>query len=450
MDKLIRIHRDKEQLDYNKIWNEGIFVFDSNVLLDLYRLPKSARIDLISVLENPKISKRIWIGFQVLIEFLNNRYEAISDQKNKFNSVKQIINKAQQKYEDLYSDLDSELKHLKLNQRHSLINPDKFINSKNKQKGNKFLNDFLKNLESLEIKQSDVNDYDDVKELVLKIFKEKIGKGFERSELLKIYENGEERYKKEIPPGYKDIKKEGAYYYEDKEYIRKFGDLILWNELIEKVISDKIKYIVLITGDIKEDWWFKKRGQNLGPRNELLNEIYTKAPELDTFFMYDTSTFLKYAQTELDSKIKDSTINEVKELIKYNDLIKYIGIEETLGNILEEVKRSYHWITVEVDSYFKNISSIIVKEHPVHMILMEIFSNVSYHSSDRLLSISSEENEKIIKLKFQNSIDQFNASKALQSRSGLNNILGQSSKINFDCQFYIDNNIYTLELYIPK
>jgi len=73
MDKLIRIHRDPEQLDFKKLWAEGIFVFDSNVLLDLYRLPVSARKDLIGIFESDKFKDRIWIGFQVILEFLNNR-----------------------------------------------------------------------------------------------------------------------------------------------------------------------------------------------------------------------------------------------------------------------------------------------------------------------------------------------------------------------------------------
>ena len=54
--------------------------------MDLYRLPKSAREDLISIFKSDKFKDRIWIGFQVILEFLNNRFEAISDQKNKFNA----------------------------------------------------------------------------------------------------------------------------------------------------------------------------------------------------------------------------------------------------------------------------------------------------------------------------------------------------------------------------
>lgn len=81
IETLLKIHTDSEGVDFKRIWGEGIFVFDSNVLLDLYRLPESATKDLIGVLSNKGFNKKIWIGFQVLLEFLSNRHEAISDQK---------------------------------------------------------------------------------------------------------------------------------------------------------------------------------------------------------------------------------------------------------------------------------------------------------------------------------------------------------------------------------
>jgi hypothetical protein len=50
LESLLRTHRDTEDIDFDSIWENGLFVFDSNVLLDLYRLPESASNDLIGVL----------------------------------------------------------------------------------------------------------------------------------------------------------------------------------------------------------------------------------------------------------------------------------------------------------------------------------------------------------------------------------------------------------------
>ena len=84
----------------------------------------------------------------------------------------------------------------------------------------------------------------------------------------------------------------------------------------------------MVTGDIKEDWWQKKRGKKLGARMELLNEIYSQATDLDTFYMYDTSTFLQYAKQEIDENIKDSSITETKELIELSNIERLTSKKE--------------------------------------------------------------------------------------------------------------------------
>ena len=76
--------------------------------------------------------------------------------------------------------------------------------------------------------------------------------------------------------------------------------------------SDKLKYVVLVTGDNKPDWWFKPSGRKSGPLKELLNEIYQEAKSLECFYMYDTPNFLEFAKKELNLDIQDSSIAEAK------------------------------------------------------------------------------------------------------------------------------------------
>lgn len=315
---LVKIHRNSDELDFKRIWSEGLFIFDANVFLDLYRLPQSARSDLMKIFANREFRRRIWTGFQVAIEFLNNRHEAISDQKNKFHTVKSLVEKAINEQREIIEDLRAELSELKLKKRHSLINPDIFLTRENIHRSLKYLEDFSVELERLEKEQFDVNEHDAIKEFVIQIFEACVGAGFDKYELGKIYDEGGKRYEKEIPPGFKDQKKKGSYFHQDKEYIRRYGDLVFWKELIKKAQEGKYRYIVLVTGDVKEDWWAEKRGRKLGPRKELLNEIYGASPELEVFHMYDTSAFLQYAKSYLDANIKESSISEAEDLIKSN------------------------------------------------------------------------------------------------------------------------------------
>lgn len=316
--ELVKIHRNSDELDFKKIWNEGLFIFDANVFLDLYRLPQSASSDLMKVFSNREFKPRIWTGFQVAIEFLSNRHEAISDQKNKFHKVKSLVDNAINEQGKIIEILRSELAELKLKKRHSLINPDIFLTRENIDRSIKYLKDFSAELERLEREQFDVNEHDAIKQFVLNIFGGCVDAGLSKRELEDIYKEGEKRYEKEIPPGFKDIKKKGSYFHQDREYIQRYGDLVFWKEIIKKAQEGKYKYIVLVTGDVKEDWWIEKRGKKLGPRKELLNEIYGASPELEVFHMYDTSAFLQYAKSYLDANIKESSISEAEDLIKSN------------------------------------------------------------------------------------------------------------------------------------
>lgn len=354
MDLLLKIHRNSNEIEFEKIWKEGIFVFDSNVLLDLYRLPDSAKNDLLSVLQNENFKDRIWIGFQVILEYLNNRLSVIGDQKNMFNKVRTSTSNVIDKINILNEEYKREIDGLKLTQRHALINPDEYVSNSHIKEVTKVYHNFLESLTELEQKQADVNDKDEIRELVFKIFKDKIGTSFSKEYLTTLYKDGAERYAEKIPPGYMDTKKEGAYFIEDKKYTRKYGDLILWKEIINHAKSNSLKYVVLVTGDVKEDWWEEMRGRKTGPRKELLNEIYSECENLEVFHLYNTSSFLQYAKKEIDENIKESSINETWELIGDHKRI------ETLGEIPIE-KKGYLNQLFEINKEVSNTHSKLEK-----------------------------------------------------------------------------------------
>jgi len=456
MKNLKKIHRDIKEIDFSKVWEKGVFVFDSNVLLDLYRLPKSARNDLVNVLENEKFADRVWIGFQVILEFLNNRLEAISDQKNKFTSVRNILENAIGQYEELTSNLETELAKLKLRQRHSLIEPDKFINQKNIESGVKYIQRFIDNLNKLETKQSDVNDLDQIKGIVLKLFDGKIGSGFDKKRLDEIYKEGEKRYDKKIPPGYKDVKKIGSHLFEDKEYIRRFGDLILWNEIIDKAKEDSLKFVILVTGDVKEDWWYEKRGKKLGPRKELLNEIYFKVPDLEVFHMYDTSTFLKYAKQQLKINIKDSSISEAKDIIELSRQARE-EIEEGFVYIPDALKaavNNFEKVKLGIGNSVKMLPPVKIEMASLKIALFEILSNIYNHSSGNYAGVQAKDEQGFIKLRFKNPKNKDKQGDIFEDWNergrGIEKIKSVLSSDNIDVRIIEDLKKFTLELIIPK
>ncbi|HYT43838.1 MAG TPA: PIN-like domain-containing protein, partial [Methylomirabilota bacterium] len=155
------------------------------------------------------------------------------------------------------------------------------------------------------------NDY--LLERLTNLFNDRIGKEYSTKRLEEIYKEFEQRFRLQIPPGYKDKNPK-------KEGFKKYGDGVLWFQVIDYAKSQK-KTIILITDDQKDDWWRIEKGETLGPRPELAAEIGSKAKV--SFYMYNSSQFLKYAKEFLGLKVKQETIEEIKE-VEINQR-KYVG-----------------------------------------------------------------------------------------------------------------------------
>ncbi|SNT47194.1 MULTISPECIES: PIN-like domain-containing protein [unclassified Pseudomonas] len=386
IDSVLQMHEDFDDKTIELMWGRALFVFDSNVLLDLYRLPVNAKNELLNVLRHPKIKDRIWIGFQGLLEFLNNRHDIIGDQKSKFEEVRGLLNDANANYKESLKILMAGLERLRLSKRHSLIEPEKYITYEKINSGIDFINDFLGELDKLEEKQPDVHQADNTKAQVLEIFSGKVGDGFDKDELYRIYDEGEERYKQEIPPGYKDKGKKHFYVVKDVEYKCKFGDLVFWKEVIRKARSESIEYLILVTGDVKPDWWFEKRGKKLGPRKELLNEIYSSATELKAFHMYDTSNFLRRVGERFTVDVSESTIFEAQSLIdseREHDSSEWVDFFE----ILKLVASSFDKVILVQSPRITISPSIKIPLNNLFTALCEIVHNVICHGDNNRLHI---------------------------------------------------------------
>jgi rRNA-processing protein FCF1 len=116
------------------------------------------------------------------------------------------------------------------------------------------------------------------------------------SQLIADYER---RCKLKIPPGYKDSAKES----------NAAGDLIIWHTLL-RVGRDRKKPVLLVSGDMKADWWHKSCGQALYPRYELIDE-FRRASNGNALFLVTLSDCLSLfgANKEVIAEVrKEETI----------------------------------------------------------------------------------------------------------------------------------------------
>jgi hypothetical protein len=138
-----------------------------------------------------------------------------------------------------------------------------------------------------------------------------VGEEYSFGELREIAKEGYERYDSEIPPGYKDKTA--------KQGIRKYGDLIIWKQIIDYANNNQ-KNIILINNDTKEDWW-DKTPKKPKPREELIKEFYDYTNNME-IWMYNLYDFIHKAKQLLGAKIAPEVLEEVKEIEKEKQMQK--------------------------------------------------------------------------------------------------------------------------------
>lgn len=335
------------EVEKKEIWNKAIFVFDTNVLLNIYRYKSSARKELLDVLE--KLKDRIWIPHHVALEFQRNRLAVIYGQLKLFNEVRRVIKGAQ-------SNLNSGIEHLELRKTNSLIDIGPLVNN-----FKKLVDDFNSEIKEIEDQQQKLNGPDLLKEKIELLFEDRVGLPPDRQELIdEIYKEADGRFKKFIPPGYIDNENKknestNEHSHQGLNYKRQYGDYLVWRQILDYVKNDDLKKnIVLVTSDSKEDWWseFKLNGsKTIGARPELIDEIRTKSGA-EKLLMYDTESFLHNAKSFLDADVSQDTLEEVSKVdhVLIAESAHYsFKPNEFLEGLLSTVTR---WLSIKAEGIF--------------------------------------------------------------------------------------------------
>jgi len=176
------------------------------------------------------------------------------------------------------------------------------IDAKSEQKAiDEFIKEFLRRLSTSQSKHPSRKEAEQVFIQVSELVGDAIGERPSDTELDEMVKDGEARFAAAIPPGYRDAK--------TKEGQDKYGDYFIWKEALDRA-KETGKPIVIITDDVKEDWWQEFRGEKIGPRPELVEEMKQYANQ--QFYLYTLSQFLDYAETFLNRKIDAAAIDEIK------------------------------------------------------------------------------------------------------------------------------------------
>ena len=313
--------------EISKAWldKNTIFIFDTNVFLNIYSYKESTREDFFSSLK--KLKNNIWIPFHVGLEYQRHRLEVISRAKGIFRQTKKQL---------------SDIKGLE-NKDVMKIITDRFPSLLDKTRAlskdiDKLIDEYEKNLDELDDKQPCVRSHDEIREKLNELFSNKVGSEPSQEIINDIESEGEERYKNKIPPGFKDDPKDGEFFYGNVKYKNKYGDLIIWKQIIEYVKSNKeIKNVIFITDDTKADWWFtidSGGNKRVGPHALLINEI-KKLDNVKLFDMYTTADFLQNTSNYYpDFEVSENSISDVKEIERNNNLSDYHADSDDIFSII--------------------------------------------------------------------------------------------------------------------
>ncbi len=270
-------HPSEEQ--FNKMLKDALIVFDTNILLDLYRVSSDTSKNLMDIIR--KLDKRLWIPYQVAFEYHKELFTVINYQIKKYeetsNTIKTIRERMAEKRNHPFLPEDLSEKAMSLfNELESYFQHQQ------------------KNLQDIVMEES-------IKEDLGDLLEGKVGDCFSTKELEDIYAEGVDRYASKIPPGYMDVKNK----YGNDVY----GDLVIWKEILKKSLESKCD-VIIVTDDVKEDWFLQFKGNNCGPHPSLIKEFKDKTNQ--DVYIYTLDRFLALSE-KLKFDVKDETIQEIEQ-----------------------------------------------------------------------------------------------------------------------------------------
>ncbi|WP_423190186.1 PIN-like domain-containing protein [Alkalibacterium sp. f15] len=316
--------------------SNNLIVLDTNYLLDIIQLPTTVSKKYIEALE--KVKKNIYIPYLVALEF---NFKKSSIKKNKIRRIKT--------YGDNINNSVDEIK--------KSIEAVDLVDSEEQEAFTKEIIEMtdeyssdLKKLLNEKISSMITKEEESLYSQLIDIIEDRIGVKYEQEWIDEVQKEGEKRYKEEIPPGYndstKDDEKDSTRLYGDLKYQRKYGDLLIWKDIINhsKSSENKGKKVIFITNDgrsnKKNDLLYRADGLIVGPNIYLMNELQRESDKE----LYILSN-LRFVQ--LVNKLSDSEINELRTFSepKYRVKIPYEQIEGEVKR-LEKLNSSddkYHY-----------------------------------------------------------------------------------------------------------
>lgn len=275
--------------EFQSLWESAEIAFDTSTLLNLYRFSFQLRTDLLEVMS--KVGDQLWLPHQVAFEYQSNRLKVMANERKVYSQVVQVLDESKK----------SVLESFNKQSNHLMLDPEAATGVVDRS-----YEGIYKYVRELERAHPDFKEdaapgeQDEVRDSLDRLFADRVGKPFSAERQEEIQVLGLKRYQESVPPGFKDDSKDGT---------RKFGDLFVWMQLIDRARETK-KPILFVIDDKKEDWWLRQNGKVVLPLPSLVREFEEETQQ--RFYMYRSTTFLLRAKDRLAATISPQSMIEIE------------------------------------------------------------------------------------------------------------------------------------------
>jgi PIN like domain len=284
-------YRTPAEADYQHLLTSGMVVPDTNVLLNLYRYNDETRKDFFNVLS--RIGDHLWVPHQVIAEFWNNREAVLRDPQGADATTQSLTS-----YRD---GATGAIRAWSNRVRPQTEVRDNLIDSLTRS-----FQEVIDTVTELADEEAPEFARDTSKDRILTglepILHGRIGRPFTDAEHAEAVEEAARRRDAKEPPGYKDANKPG---------IDWAGDYLMWAQTLREAQGRK-QDVLIVTGDVKDDWWRRENGEIRGPLPYLVNEMQEVAGT--RLFMIRPESLLPYARQILDVDVREESVQDIERV----------------------------------------------------------------------------------------------------------------------------------------
>lgn len=282
--------------EYIAALRTAIVALDANVLLNAYRYHQSARADLFAILE--ALGERLFIPHQAAKEYWANRESTIREAIGAGDRLKRDLDQALERSSEA------------LNQwaKRSALSEEAL--RKLRENLNAAFDGVFAEVGHFSDTEIDTRALDTCHDPVLirlsSLLEGRVGAPFQ-TEVQQIHVREAQRRIEECqPPGYMDSDKGGE---------RSRGDFFLWRQILDAAVA-RGSDVVLVTGDLKEDWWRRERGETRGPRIELAEEFARETGH--RLLMLRPASLIERAKDSLSLAIRPDSVDVAERVDRYS------------------------------------------------------------------------------------------------------------------------------------